>query len=126
VRKDGSRFWASVVIDPIRDDTGRHVGFAKITRDLTERKLAAEALEHSREQFFQAQKLEAIGKLTGGVAHDFNNILAAIMGSLGLAVSLDALGTGVPACDRAIGVQHENRVVRHALDQQPKLLLALL
>ncbi len=85
VRKDGSRFWASVVIDPIRDDSGRHVGFAKITRDLTERKLAAEALEQSREHFFQSQKLEAIGKLTGGVAHDFNNILAAIMGSLGLA-----------------------------------------
>ncbi|HEY6817454.1 MAG TPA: ATP-binding protein [Croceibacterium sp.] len=95
VRKDGSRFWASVVIDPILDDTGRHVGFAKITRDLTERKLAAEALEQSREQFFQAQKLEAIGKLTGGVAHDFNNILAAIMGSLALAQRRMAQGEDV-------------------------------
>src|SRR6187399_1340442 len=95
VRKDGSRFWASVVIDPIRDDAGRHVGFAKITRDLTERKLAAEALEQSREQFFQAQKVEAIGKLTGGVAHDFNNILAAIMGSLGLAQRRMAQGEDV-------------------------------
>ncbi len=85
VRKDGSRFWANVVIDPIRDESGRLVGFAKITRDLTERKLAQEALDQSREQVFQSQKLEAIGKLTGGVAHDFNNILAAIMGSLGLA-----------------------------------------
>src|SRR6187551_818293 len=85
VRKDGSRFWANVVIDPVRDEHGRHVGFAKVTRDLTERKLAQEALERSREQFFQSQKLEAIGKLTGGVAHDFNNILAAIMGSLDLA-----------------------------------------
>ena len=85
VRKDGTRFWANVVIDPVRDDDGRHVGFAKITRDLTERKLAQEALEKAREQFFHAQKMEAIGKLTGGVAHDFNNILAAILGSLGLA-----------------------------------------
>src|SRR6187455_1595132 len=95
VRKDGSQFWANVVIDPIHDDSGRHVGFAKVTRDLTERKLAAEALEQSREQFFQSQKLEAIGKLTGGVAHDFNNILAAIMGSLGLAQRRLAQGEDV-------------------------------
>jgi len=95
VRKDGSQFWASVVIDPVHDDSGRHVGFAKVTRDLTERKLAAESLERSREQFFQSQKLEAIGKLTGGVAHDFNNILAAIMGSLGLAQRRLAQGEDV-------------------------------
>jgi len=85
LRKDGSRFWANVVIDPIRDEEGRLIGFTKITRDLTERKRAQEALEKSQEQFFHAQKLEAIGKLTGGVAHDFNNILAAILGSLRIA-----------------------------------------
>jgi PAS domain S-box-containing protein len=84
VRKDGTRFWASVVIDPIRDDSGQLVGFTKITRDLTERRATQEALQKAQEQFFQAQKLEAIGKLTGGVAHDFNNILAAILGSLNL------------------------------------------
>jgi PAS domain S-box-containing protein len=85
IRKDGGRFWASVVIDPIRDDHGNIIGFTKITRDLTERKEAQEALEESREQFFQAQKMEAIGNLTGGVAHDFNNILAAILSSLRIA-----------------------------------------
>ena len=85
LRKDGSRFWANVVIDSIRDDDGHLLGFTKITRDLTERKRAQEALEKSQEQFFQAQKVEAIGKLTGGVAHDFNNILAAILGSLRIA-----------------------------------------
>ncbi len=85
LRKDGSRFWASVVVDIIQDENGELIGFTKITRDLTERKQSQEALERSREQFFQAQKMEAIGQLTGGVAHDFNNLLAAILGSLNLA-----------------------------------------
>ncbi|MCC2675105.1 MAG: domain S-box protein, partial [Ramlibacter sp.] len=76
VRKDGTRFWAHVVIDPIRNDDGTLVGFAKITRDITERKNAAAALEETREALFQAQKMEAIGQLTGGIAHDFNNLLA--------------------------------------------------
>ncbi|HUR89067.1 MAG TPA: PAS domain S-box protein [Ramlibacter sp.] len=75
VRKDGTRFWAHVVIDAIRNDGGEIVGFAKITRDITERKEATKALELAREALFQSQKLEAIGKLTGGVAHDFNNLL---------------------------------------------------
>jgi PAS domain S-box-containing protein len=75
VRKDGSRFYAHVVIDAIRDTKGNLVGFAKITRDMTERR----ALE---EQLSQAQKMEAIGQLTGGVAHDFNNLLTVIIGNL--------------------------------------------
>jgi PAS domain S-box-containing protein len=74
VRKDGSRFWAHVVIDSIRDDSGRLIGFAKITRDITERKKAQEQLDQVREVAFQAQKMEAIGQLTGGIAHDFNNL----------------------------------------------------
>ncbi|MDX3909679.1 MAG: PAS domain S-box protein [Sphingobium sp.] len=85
LRKDGSRFWASVVIDTVRDSTGTLVGYAKITRDLTERKQAQEALEQAQEAFFQSQKMDAIGKLTGGVAHDFNNLLAVVLGSLELA-----------------------------------------
>jgi PAS domain-containing protein len=47
VRKNGERFWASVLIDPIRDDTGELVGFAKVTRDITERRQAQEALAES-------------------------------------------------------------------------------
>ncbi|MDT8759227.1 PAS domain S-box protein [Sphingomonas psychrotolerans] len=85
VRKDGTHFWASVVIDPVRAPSGELIGFAKVTRDLTERRQSQLALEQAQEAFFQAQKMEAIGKLTGGVAHDFNNLLAAIVGSLDLA-----------------------------------------
>ncbi|MGR9236399.1 PAS domain S-box protein (plasmid) [Rhizobium leguminosarum] len=82
VRKDGSRFWASVVIDVIRDDDGDVLGFAKITRDITEKMETQRALEQAREELFQSQKMEAIGQLTGGIAHDFNNLLMAVLGSL--------------------------------------------
>jgi PAS domain S-box-containing protein len=82
VRKDGEKFWAHVIIDPIMDPSGELLGFAKITRDLTERKLAEEELERTRQALFQAQKLEAIGQLTGGVAHDFNNLLTVVLASL--------------------------------------------
>jgi PAS domain S-box-containing protein len=85
VRKDGSRFWANVVIDPIRDERGELIGFAKATRDLTERRAVQQRLDEAREQLFQAQKMEAIGQLTGGVAHDFNNLLTVILGNADLA-----------------------------------------
>ncbi|WP_029031792.1 MHYT domain-containing protein [Salinarimonas rosea] len=84
VRKDGSRFLASVVIEPIRDDAGEIIGFAKVTRDVTERRRAQDALDEAREALAQAQKMEALGQLTGGVAHDFNNLLMAILSSLEL------------------------------------------
>ncbi|WP_427912289.1 ATP-binding protein [Ramlibacter sp. MMS24-I3-19] len=84
MRKDGSRMWAHGVIDPIRNPMGELIGFAKITRDITERKAAAEQLEKTREALFQAQKLEAIGKLTGGVAHDFNNLLNVVGNGLAI------------------------------------------
>jgi PAS domain S-box-containing protein len=84
VRKDGSRFWANVVIDPVHADDGSILGFAKVTRDVTERRQSERALEQAREALFQSQKIEAIGQLTGGVAHDFNNLLMAILGSLEL------------------------------------------
>jgi PAS domain S-box-containing protein len=81
VRKDGTFFWASVVIDPIRED-GELVGFAKITRDITERREAQLKLEQMQAQLAESQKLDALGQLTGGVAHDFNNLLMIISGSL--------------------------------------------
>jgi PAS domain S-box-containing protein len=84
VRKDGSQFWASVVIDAIKDNTGTLIGFAKITRDISEKKKSEQALDEAREALFQAQKLEAVGQLTGGIAHDFNNLLMVIQSSMEL------------------------------------------
>ncbi|MDB5715974.1 MAG: Histidine kinase [Sphingomonadales bacterium] len=91
IRKDGTEFRASVVIDAVWNDAGELIGFAKITRDVTERDAAQRELERAREALFQSQKMEAIGQLTGGIAHDFNNLLMAILSSLEL------LGKRLPA-----------------------------
>jgi PAS domain S-box-containing protein len=95
VRKDGTRFWAGVLIDAIRNTDGVLIGFAKITRDMTERRMM-------QEQLHQSQKMEAIGQLTGGVAHDFNNLLTVILGNL------ETLWRQIPA---------EDGRLRRAIDQ---------
>lgn len=117
VRKDGSRFFAHVVIDPIRDSDGRFVGFAKITRDITERQEAAAALKKAEQALVQAQKMEAIGRLTGGVAHDFNNLLQVIAGNLQL-LSRDVAGN--EKAERRLqgalaGVRRGARLTQHLL-----------
>ena len=83
LRKDGTRFFASVVIDPIwmGDDL---VGYAKVTRDITERVQAHQRLREAEAYLLQAQKMEAIGKLTLGLAHDFNNLLGVVINALEL------------------------------------------
>ena len=130
-RKDGSRFWANVVIDVIHDDDGKLIGFTKITRDLTERREAQMQLELSREQLFQAQKMEAIGQLTGGLAHDFNNLLTGISGSLELLSNRLAQGrladmeryiaTARGAASRAAALTHRLLAFarRQTLDAKP-------
>ena len=75
VRKSGDLFWASVIINEVHDEEDRATGFAKVTRDLTERRTIEEQLR-------QVQKMEAIGQLTGGIAHDFNNLLTVISGNI--------------------------------------------
>ncbi|MBV9153971.1 MAG: PAS domain S-box protein, partial [Alphaproteobacteria bacterium] len=85
IRKDGSRFAASIVIEAIHDERGHLIGFAKVTRDITAQREAQDMLERAREQLVQAGKMEAIGQLTGGVAHDFNNLLTIIIGNLTIA-----------------------------------------
>jgi PAS domain S-box-containing protein len=117
VRKDGTLFFAHVVIDPIFDPNNNHVGFAKITRDITEKQAAREELERTQRALQQAQKLETIGKLTGGVAHDFNNLLQVIGGNLQL------LAFDIQDTDRAkkrlanalSGVQRGAKLASHLL-----------
>jgi PAS domain S-box-containing protein len=82
VRMDGTLFWASVVIDAIRDERGELIGFAKITRDITERRDAQIKLQEAQAQRAHAQKMDALGQLTGGVAHDFNNLLMVVSGHI--------------------------------------------
>ncbi|MGQ3170432.1 MAG: PAS domain S-box protein [Methylophilus sp.] len=82
VRKDGSLFLAHVIIDAIHNDYNELIGFAKITRDITEKKIAEDNLAKANAALFQAQKMDAIGNLTGGVAHDFNNLLSVISNGL--------------------------------------------
>ena len=100
VRKDGSRFWAEATIVAIRNESCAIAGFAKIVRDVSERRRAQEALDRAREALMMSQKMETIGQLTGGVAHDFNNLLAAVLGSLELLKK--RLPTGDPKIQRLV------------------------
>jgi PAS domain S-box-containing protein len=72
-RREGARFTADITFSPIRDKTGRTVSFVTIARDITE------ALRLER-RYLQAQKMEAIGRLAGNIAHDFTNLLTSVMG----------------------------------------------
>jgi PAS domain S-box-containing protein len=117
VRKDGTFFWASVVIDAIRGDDGNILGFAKITRDISERREAQQNLEKIQRQLAESQKLDALGQLTGGVAHDFNNLLMIITGHVQILKRLaghDAKGLrAVQAIEKAS--QHGASLTRQLL-----------
>jgi PAS domain S-box-containing protein len=104
VRKDGSRFWALVVVDPIRDERANLIGFAKVTRDMTERREAQRLLRETQEQLAASQKMEAVGQLSGGIAHDFNNLLMIVLGNLETAQRLAKNSRASnPSLERAIG-----------------------
>jgi PAS domain S-box-containing protein len=129
VRKDGSRFLVHVVIDPIRNDAGLLIGFAKITRDITDSVQAQTALKEAREALYQAQKMESIGQLTGGIAHDFNNLLTVILGSLGIvkkrlgtdAKTLSLVENAIAAAQRGSSLTQRMLAFarRQELDPQP-------
>jgi len=102
VRKDGSKFWALVVIDPMRDEAGNLIGFAKVTRDISERHEAQRILRETQTQLAASQKMEAIGQLSGGIAHDFNNLLMIVIGNLETAQHQAARQTINPGLNRAL------------------------
>jgi PAS domain S-box-containing protein len=131
VRKDGTHFRASVVIDAIRDDSGAVVGFAKVTRDVTERFQHQQEMKSAQEQLAAAQKMEAVGQLSGGIAHDFNNLLMIVIGNLETAqhqaiklsnASLTrALGNAMRGAQRAAALTSRLLAFsrRQALDPKP-------
>ncbi|HEY2707900.1 MAG TPA: PAS domain S-box protein [Caulobacteraceae bacterium] len=130
LRKDGTRFWASVVIDAVRDENGELIGFAKVTRDLTERRQAQLELERAQQELFQSQKMEAVGQLTGGLAHDFNNLLAGVTGSLEMLRTRIAQGrlndaeryitAGLGAAQRAANLTHRLLAFARRQTLEPK------
>jgi PAS domain S-box-containing protein len=84
LRRDGSRFWGAGLMMSLVTPSGEHVGFAKVVRDFTRRRM----LETAQ---VQAQRMETVGVLAGGVAHEFNNQLTALLGNLDLAARKPAV-----------------------------------
>ncbi len=118
IRKDGTHFWANGILTALFDSDGKHTGFGKITRDLTERKKAEEALLKQEMELAQTRKLEAVGRLAGGVAHDFNNILAGIIG-----VTQEVISTMRPDDRRVDDLQMILEAGRRAFDLTRQLLI---
>ncbi|MDQ6677615.1 MAG: PAS domain S-box protein, partial [Acidobacteriota bacterium] len=104
MRKDGSRFFASGLMTSLKDEEGRVRGFAKVMRDVTEKRRMEQAL-------LFAQRREAIVSLAGGIAHDFNNLLTSILGNTDLVLGdlsphhparpllIEVIGSGRRAAD---------------------------
>jgi two-component system, cell cycle sensor histidine kinase and response regulator CckA len=80
IRKDGSSFCGEVSASSMRDPQGNITGFLALVRDVSDRKKAETERAQLQSQLLQAQKMESIGRLAGGVAHDFNNMLSVILG----------------------------------------------
>ena len=83
-RKNGEIFWVEILPSVVQDGSGSAVGWMSIIRDATQRKKSEEESKKLQSQFYQSQKMDALGRLTGGVAHDFNNLLTAMIGHVEL------------------------------------------
>jgi len=85
-RKDGDYRWINLNVKPVFNEEGVVVESRSVAQDITERKMAEKALREKEEQLREAQKMEAVGQLAGGVAHEFNNMMGAIKGYCDLLV----------------------------------------
>jgi PAS domain S-box-containing protein len=102
ITKVGQMRWVSHICAEIHDETGSFLGWRGDLVDITERKLAEEEKDKLELQFQQAQKMESVGRLAGGVAHDFNNMLGVILGHTELAMRQGAPGHPLQAHLREI------------------------
>ena len=116
-KKDGELFWESTCVAPVYDDKGTINHFVAVTEDVTERKRAGEEKAKLEQQLQQAQKMESIGRLAGGVAHDFNNMLTVILGHANLALM---------EIDPTLPLHTNIEEIRHAAERSSTLTRQLL
>ncbi len=108
--KNGTFYTEEANISPVRDEAGRIVNFVAVKRDITEHL-------QMTDQLLQAQKMESIGRLAGGVAHDFNNMLTVILGNTELALKREN-----PAAPIFSGLLEIREAAEHSADLTRQLL----
>ena len=128
VRKDGALIDVSVSVSPILDASETVTGAAAVARDITDRNRAAAQIRVYQDQIHRAERLETVGQLAGNIAHDFSNMIGAIIGFAGLitretadrgAVAQDARQILVTA-QRAARLTKELLVISRRLPNEPQ------